>query len=80
MLCPQKKGEISIAKTQMASCALCTKSNMCYESNTKWFWYVWHCVGIYTWLLLEPILGNYVGATWQLGNLKIFPTLHNLHI
>jgi hypothetical protein len=29
MLRPQKEGEISSVRTQMASCALCTKSNMC---------------------------------------------------
>jgi len=29
ILCPQKEGEISSVRTQMASCALCKKSNMC---------------------------------------------------
>jgi predicted RecB family nuclease len=29
MLHPQKEGEISSVRTQMASCVLCTKSNMC---------------------------------------------------
>ncbi len=28
LLCTQKKGEIYSVRTQMASCALCTKSNM----------------------------------------------------
>jgi hypothetical protein len=29
MLCTQKEGEISSVRTQIASCVLCTKSNIC---------------------------------------------------
>jgi len=75
ILCPQKEGEISSVRTQMASCALCKKSNMC-------LWIIYQVIlvclalcSICTWLFLEPILGNYVGATWQFGKWMIFPCI-----